>query len=154
MIIGRNWHGRISRTNSEIFFISNFMSKNEVFRHFLENAWKFLAEISYIDSSRHYLQLFYWYQAREISSSPIFRPKTAISYKKNQFFLIFSLNTVDTGFKLSTNVYLMILYNSCKDCMVIFAYWRQSNQEKCQKMMFFEYSREYVIIFVWNFIFK
>ena len=43
----------------QIFFISNFMSKNEVSRHFLENAWKLMAEISYLDSSQHYLQLFY-----------------------------------------------------------------------------------------------
>ena len=60
--------------------------------------------------------------------------KTAISYKKNHFFLIFLRNTLDTRFKLSRNVYQMILHNFCKDCMVIFAYWRQSNQEICQKM--------------------
>ena len=30
------------------------MSKNEVFWHFLENAWKLMAEISYLDSSQHF----------------------------------------------------------------------------------------------------
>ena len=45
------------------------MSKNEVFRHFLENASKFLAEISYLDSSHHYLQLFYWGQGQEMAIS-------------------------------------------------------------------------------------
>ena len=39
------------------FFISNFMSENEVFRDFLENTSEFLAEISYLDSSQRYLQL-------------------------------------------------------------------------------------------------
>ena len=50
------------------------MSKNEVFWDFLENASEFLAEISYLDSSQHYLQLFYWSLGQEISSSPILRP--------------------------------------------------------------------------------
>ena len=49
------------------------------FSAFLENAWKFLAEISLVNSSQHSLQLFYWHQAREILSSPILRPFLAIS---------------------------------------------------------------------------
>ena len=131
-----------------------------------------MAEISYLDTSQHYLQLFYWSLGQEISSSPILRPfldltavnmrkndfsqkvfeihasnfpemfigslsttfvktvwwflhidasqikKTAISYKKNHFFLIFSKNTVDTGFKLSRNVYQMIIYNFSIDTML------------------------------------
>ena len=77
------------------------MSKNEVFWHFFENALKFSSETSYLDSSQDYLQLLYWSLGQEITSSPILRPKTLISYKKNQLFLIFFKNTVDTGFKLS-----------------------------------------------------
>ena len=42
------------------------MSKNEVFWDFLGNAWKFLAEILYVDISRHYLQLFYRWLSRDI----------------------------------------------------------------------------------------
>ena len=106
-------------------------AKNEVFRHFLENAWKFLAEISYLDSSQHYLQLFYRHQAREISSSPILKPfldLTAVNMRQKWFF---SKSFQDRGFKLSRNVPLTIIYNFCKDSIVIFAYWRHSNQKDC-----------------------
>ena len=44
--------------------------------------------------------------------------KTAISYKKNHFFLIFLRNTLDTRFKLSRNVYQMIIYNFSIDTML------------------------------------
>ena len=43
-----------------IFFISNFMLFLRVFWTFLENAAKDLAENAYLDSTNHYLQLFYW----------------------------------------------------------------------------------------------
>ena len=91
------------------------MSKNEVFGDFLENAWNFLAEISYLDSSQHYLQLFYWHQARKISSSPILRPfldLTAVNIDFSQKF-----------FKLQASnfpeIYLLgnIIYNFSIDTM-------------------------------------
>ena len=94
------------------------MSKNDVFGDFLKNLSLKFFHISYLDTSQHYLQLFYWSLSQENSSSPILRPKTVISYKKNQFFLIFSKNTVDTGFKLSRNVYQMIIYNFSIDTML------------------------------------
>ena len=56
-----------------IFFYKQFFKKS-VFGHFLENAALVLAEISYLDSSQHYLQLFYWHYGWEKSSSPIFQP--------------------------------------------------------------------------------
>ena len=63
---------RVFLENS-IFFYKQFFKKS-VFGHFLENAALVLAEISYLDSSQHYLQLLYWHHGREKSSSPIFRP--------------------------------------------------------------------------------
>ena len=54
-----------------IFFYKQFFKKS-VFGHFLENAALVLARISYLDSSPHYLQLFYSHHGRENSSSPIF----------------------------------------------------------------------------------
>ena len=77
-----------------------------------------MAKIAYLDTSQHYLQLFYWDKARKVSSSPIFRPKTTISYKKNQFSHIFSKNTVDTEFKLSRNFSKMIIYIFSIDTML------------------------------------
>ena len=68
---GYKWAGRFFRKNAQFFFISNFIPKNEFFGDFLENASEFLAEISYLDSSQHYLQLFYWSLGQEILSSPI-----------------------------------------------------------------------------------
>jgi len=47
-----------------------------------------------------------------------FSAKTAISYKENSLFAYFSKNTVATGFKLSSNVYQMIIYNFSIDTMV------------------------------------
>jgi hypothetical protein len=41
-----------------------------------------------------------------------------ISYKENSLFAYFSKNTVATGFKLSSNVYQMIIYNFSIDTML------------------------------------
>ena len=66
--------------------LSNFLYKQffkkSVFGHFLENASLLLAEIAYLDSSQHYLQLFYWHHGRENSSSPIFLEKNWFLIKK------------------------------------------------------------------------
>ena len=56
------------------FFYKQFFKKS-VFGHFLENAALVLARISYLDSSPHYLQLFYSHHGQENSSSPIFLAK-------------------------------------------------------------------------------
>ena len=49
-----------SEKNSQKFFISNFVSKIEVFAHFLKNGSNDLAQTSYLDSLDHYLQLSNW----------------------------------------------------------------------------------------------
>ena len=86
------------------------MSKNEVFWHFLENASKFLAEISYIDSSYHYLQLFYWGQGQEW----LFLDLTASICAKNDFsqkvFMIEASNFAEMLIGLLSTTFVKIVW--------------------------------------------
>ena len=52
-----------------------------------------------------------------------FLAKTAISYKENSLFAYFSKNTVATWFKLSSNVYQMIIYNCSIDTKEALVMW-------------------------------
>ena len=54
-----------------VLFYKQFFKKS-VFGHFLENASLVSAEIAYLNSSHHCLQLLHWHYGREKSSSPIF----------------------------------------------------------------------------------
>ena len=66
------------------FFYKQFFKKS-VFGHFLENASLLLAEIAYLDSSQHYLQVFYWHHGQENSYSPIFGLFYKQFFKKSVF---------------------------------------------------------------------
>ena len=52
---------------SQIFFISNFLSKFSVFWHFLKFDWADRSHIAYLDRSYQYLQLFYWHHVHQVS---------------------------------------------------------------------------------------
>ena len=71
---GKKRTRRFFRENSQIFFISNFVSKIEVFRTLMKNGSNDFAETSYLDSLDHYLQLSNWSYVQENSSSPFFWP--------------------------------------------------------------------------------
>ena len=75
---GKKTTRRFFRENSQFFFISNFVSKIEVFRTLLKNCSNDLAETSYLDSLDHYLQLSNWSHVQENSSWPFFWPFLAI----------------------------------------------------------------------------
>ena len=72
---GKKLTRRFFRKKSQFFFISNFVSKIEVFAHFLKNGSNDLAETSYLDSLDHYLQLSNWSYVQENLSLPFFFPK-------------------------------------------------------------------------------
>ena len=60
-----------SEKTPKFFFISNFLSKIEVFRTFLKIVSLDLAENPYLDRLDHYLQLSNWSHVQENSSSPL-----------------------------------------------------------------------------------
>ena len=60
---------RISREKSLIFFISTFLSKISVFRHFFKFECSDRSHIAYLDRSYQYLQLFYWHHVRQVSQN-------------------------------------------------------------------------------------
>ncbi len=92
------WH--YVRQVSQFFFISNFISKISVFRHFLKKFKSDRSDIAYLDRSYQYLQLFYWHQVLEKSSrafSGHFRSKfwvfSKFFFEKSKFFKkIFSIS--------------------------------------------------------------
>ena len=93
-----------------IFFISNF-SKTAFLGIFYRKRFKIhasnFAEMFIGPLSTTFVKTVWRFS--HIDGSQI--KKTAISYKKNHFFLIFVRNTLDAGFKLSRNVYWTIIYN-------------------------------------------
>ena len=62
------WHH--VRENSQKKIISNFLSKNQVFRTFLKKFKSDRSDTAYLDRSYQYLQLLYWHQVLEKSSRP------------------------------------------------------------------------------------
>ena len=59
------WHH--ARRACQIFFISNFLSKISVFRHFFKFEWSDRSHIAYLDRSYQYLQLLYWHYILQVS---------------------------------------------------------------------------------------
>ena len=59
------WHH--VRQVSQIFFISNFLSKISVFRHFFKFECLDWSHIAYLDRPYQYLQLLYWHHVRQVS---------------------------------------------------------------------------------------
>ena len=85
------------------------------FSYFLSLLFSaFLQQVSYLDSSPHYLQLFYSHHGRENSSSPIFLAKKLISYKEKSLFGHFienaSLVSAEISYLYSAQHYLQLFY--------------------------------------------
>ena len=103
---------------------------------FLKKFLRYMLQTFQKCSSDHYLQLFQrWYGDFRILTA-VKSKKLLFLIKLNHFFLIFLRNTLDTGFKLCGNVHWIIVYNFCKDCIVIFAY-RLSFQQFLQCLFLF-----------------
>ena len=124
--------------------IRQIFEKRSFFPHFREKYFRCRLQTFQKCLLDHYLQLLIRLYVDFRILTAVKSKKLRFLIKKNHFFLIFLRNTLDTGFKLSRNVYWAIIYNFCKDCMVIFGYWRQSNQKTAisykKKIIFSKFS--------------
>ena len=108
-----HWHH--VRQVSQIFFISNFLSKIEVFRTFLNFFKSDRSDNAYLDRSYQYLQVLYWHQVLENASWHSFRPFCLQIRPKSWFFALCAKSALPFFLILHIQMDLINIYNFCID---------------------------------------